>query len=200
MGNIKLNFANIQGLIIPFLIGGFIVAGVKFLSNICSKKCLDIKTGCPGIMPKYGTKIAFYGYDGSDNEIYSINSDGTGLIQLTDNSFDDYSPQWDPGLGSQLIEEVASKVTELLNQNSDPYYLINLVNSKYTIRKADNNGTNALINTGECENCDLSFSDLSNQNLSASLLGNAILNGVDFSNSDLAAVNWLSRALSSASR
>jgi Tol biopolymer transport system component len=39
-----------------------------------------------------GNKVAFEGYVGEDREIFVINSDGTGLKQLTDNAEDDWSP------------------------------------------------------------------------------------------------------------
>ena len=37
-------------------------------------------------------KIAYEGFDGQDYEIYSINPDGGGRVQLTDNSTGDYEP------------------------------------------------------------------------------------------------------------
>ena len=42
-------------------------------------------------------KIAFAGYDGQDYEIYTINPNGGAKKQLTDNSLDDYSPDYAPG-------------------------------------------------------------------------------------------------------
>ncbi|MHA2408134.1 MAG: TolB family protein, partial [Candidatus Ranarchaeia archaeon] len=39
-----------------------------------------------------GSKIAFEGWDGNDNEIFVINSDGTGLTQLTNNTKSDRDP------------------------------------------------------------------------------------------------------------
>jgi Tol biopolymer transport system component len=43
-----------------------------------------------------GTKIVFRGGRGNEGEIYTMNADGTGLTQLTSNSFKDYSPTWSP--------------------------------------------------------------------------------------------------------
>src|SRR5215203_1850107 len=41
-------------------------------------------------------KIAFAGYDGQDYEIYTINPNGGGKKQLTDNSLDDREPAYSP--------------------------------------------------------------------------------------------------------
>jgi TolB protein len=44
-----------------------------------------------------GTKIAFRSGRTAAAEIYTVNADGTGpVIQLTDNSFKDYTPAWSP--------------------------------------------------------------------------------------------------------
>ena len=42
-------------------------------------------------------KIAYQGYDGTDSEIYTINAGGGGKQPVTDNSSDDYSPDYAPG-------------------------------------------------------------------------------------------------------
>jgi TolB protein len=49
-----------------------------------------------------GGKVAFEGYVGSDREIFVINSDGTGLKQLTDNDEDDWAPVIS-GDGSRIV-------------------------------------------------------------------------------------------------
>jgi len=41
-----------------------------------------------------GTRIAFIVNDGSDNEIFVMNANGTGITQLTSNSADDGGPTW----------------------------------------------------------------------------------------------------------
>ncbi|TES93324.1 MAG: hypothetical protein E3J88_00305, partial [Anaerolineales bacterium] len=46
-------------------------------------------------------KIAFASYRSGDQEIYVMNSDGSGIQQLTDNDWDDYSPAWSPD-GSKI--------------------------------------------------------------------------------------------------
>ena len=43
-----------------------------------------------------GNHIAFSSGGAWENEIYIINSDGTGLLQLTENDFDDYDVSWAP--------------------------------------------------------------------------------------------------------
>jgi hypothetical protein len=41
-------------------------------------------------------KIAYQAHDGSDNEIWTINENGTGATPLTNNSFADEQPAWSP--------------------------------------------------------------------------------------------------------
>ena len=41
-------------------------------------------------------RIAFVRFDGNDDELYLVNRDGGNLVQLTDNSTDDYAPAWSP--------------------------------------------------------------------------------------------------------
>lgn len=43
-----------------------------------------------------GTQIAFQCDDGSDDEIYKINVDGTGFTRLTNNNTNDRDPAWSP--------------------------------------------------------------------------------------------------------
>ena len=44
-----------------------------------------------------GTKIALSSTpSGQDSEIYTMNADGTGVNQLTDNTTNDHSPDWQP--------------------------------------------------------------------------------------------------------
>ena len=43
-----------------------------------------------------GRQLAFARYDGEDYEIFVINSDGSSMVQLTDNEMQDYQPAWSP--------------------------------------------------------------------------------------------------------
>ena len=43
-----------------------------------------------------GGKIAFVSRRDGDSEIYIMDADGSNLVQLTDNEWDDYSPVWQP--------------------------------------------------------------------------------------------------------
>jgi hypothetical protein len=43
-----------------------------------------------------GGRLAYTAFDGSDNEIFVINGDGTGQTQLTDNTATDAYPAWSP--------------------------------------------------------------------------------------------------------
>jgi TolB protein len=53
-----------------------------------------------------GTQVAFVSDRGASDEIYVINADGTGLDQLTDNVFSDYSPAWQPMIPDNRSEAV----------------------------------------------------------------------------------------------
>jgi hypothetical protein len=44
--------------------------------------------------PGKSGKIAYQHDDGQDYEIYTINSDGGGKFNVTDNGNDDYEPSW----------------------------------------------------------------------------------------------------------
>jgi len=60
-----------------------------------SNKFQDVNNGFPPSGPSIsddGSKVAFEGYVGEDTEIFVINSDGTGLKQLTDNAENDWAP------------------------------------------------------------------------------------------------------------
>ncbi len=49
----------------------------------------------PSFSPADNTQITYYGYDGNDNEIYMVDTDNPlNPIQLTSNSYDDYSPRF----------------------------------------------------------------------------------------------------------
>jgi Tol biopolymer transport system component len=41
-----------------------------------------------------GKKIVFTAYDTNDLEIYTIDADGGGKFNVTDNTTEDYSPSW----------------------------------------------------------------------------------------------------------
>jgi TolB protein len=49
-----------------------------------------------------GSKVAFEGYVGEDTEIFVVNSDGTGMMQLTDNAENDWAPAIS-GDGSRIV-------------------------------------------------------------------------------------------------
>ena len=44
----------------------------------------------------YGTKIAFYSYRDGNWEVYMVNTDGSSLVNLTNNPAGDVSPAWSP--------------------------------------------------------------------------------------------------------
>lgn len=48
------------------------------------------------LAPQVAGKVAFSRFVGGDSEIFIINADGTGLIQLTHNRANDFEPAWSP--------------------------------------------------------------------------------------------------------
>jgi WD40-like Beta Propeller Repeat len=83
-------------------------------------------------------KIAFAGYDGQDYEIYTINPNGGGKKQLTDNSSDDDYPSYSPsGKKIAFVNSAGpdteiwtiqpngggrQQVTDNANNDRDPYW------------------------------------------------------------------------------
>ena len=83
-------------------------------------------------------KIAYASYDGQDYEIYTINPNGGGKKQLTDNSWGDYEPSYSPsgkkiayvnsaGTDSEIwtIQPNGGgrqQVTDNANNDRDPYW------------------------------------------------------------------------------
>lgn len=58
-----------------------------------------------GIEPAWspnGSRIAFASRRSGNSEIYVMNANGTGLVQLTDNPLDDIAPAWSPD-GSRIV-------------------------------------------------------------------------------------------------
>src|SRR5215208_4738479 len=64
--------------------------------------------------PGKPAKIAYAGYDGQDYEIYTINANGGGKLNVTDNSTSDYDPAYSPS-GKRIAFE------GLIGGNSDIY-------------------------------------------------------------------------------
>jgi Tol biopolymer transport system component len=50
----------------------------------------------PASIGEGGGKIAFVSNQDGDSEILVINADGTGLMQLTENDWDDWGSTWQP--------------------------------------------------------------------------------------------------------
>ena len=90
-------------------------------------------SGCfPGMMtqqqqsvktdPMYspdGLKIAFIATHDGDPEIYVMNSNGTGLRKLTDNTAVDAAPSWSPDGGKIIFTSDRSGSFELYTMNVD---------------------------------------------------------------------------------
>lgn len=79
------------------------------------------------------TKIAFNAYLDGDSDIYIINPDGTGLVNVTDDQFNNFLPAWSPD---------GRKIAYACRQDDD-IYLIN----------ADGSSKRNLTNSPQYESC-----------------------------------------------
>ena len=107
-------------LLIGSLLSSFITIPTKGISDWNSPKNVTINGGSPPSISDDGSKIAFQQSDGFDWEIFVINSDGSGLTQLTDNIIDDFIPSIS-GDGSKIVfcSQVEENEYELFVINSD---------------------------------------------------------------------------------
>jgi Tol biopolymer transport system component len=65
-----------------------------------------------------GKKIAYAAYDGHDLEIYTLNAQGGGTTQLTNNNTDDYDPAYSPdGKKIVYLRVYDSPITEIYTLN-----------------------------------------------------------------------------------
>ena len=84
-----------------------------------------------------GNKIVYYhvkggnGYDDSLCEIYTMNADGTGITQLTNNSFKDIDPQWTPD-GRIIFTSNRSGNNDIFIMNADGSNVTQLTSSVYS--------------------------------------------------------------------
>jgi Tol biopolymer transport system component len=67
-------------------------------------------------------RIAFRSNSGGDNEIWVMNADGSGPIQLTNNAFNDRSPDWQPNVkcGKGIATIVGTSASETLTGGPGP--------------------------------------------------------------------------------
>lgn len=73
-----------------------------------------------------GTKIVFTSNRDGDDEIYVVNVDGTGLVQLTTNSFADNWPSWSPGGTKIAFTTDRDGNSEIYSMNADGSAVVNL--------------------------------------------------------------------------
>lgn len=74
---------------------------------VTSKDEIELKTAdgfvTVAILPgSVGSKIVFVSYRDGNSEIYTMNSDGTGLVNLTNDAAQDSGPAWSPD-GSSIV-------------------------------------------------------------------------------------------------
>lgn len=85
-----------------------------------------------------GTKVLFTSAQDGDEEIYSMNANGTGLTKLTNNTFDDSSPKYSPDGNSILFVSNRSGNDDVFVMNSNGQSAVNISNT------ASNTETNPL--------------------------------------------------------
>ena len=122
----KLTFSNIveKGLALPLYFDNTIYAGGKQLAYAGQIHV--------GEQPR----IAFTSNrDGEDSEIYVMNADGTGIVQLTDNSYSDWSPTWSPD-GSHIAfwSNRDGEDSEIYVMNADGTGVVQLTDNSATDR------------------------------------------------------------------
>jgi TolB protein len=78
-------------------------SGKKNLTNTPSVNGYEVRERDPAYSPD-GTKIAFYkeSFRPHDVDLYTMNANGTGVKQITDNKGPEYSPDWSPG-GHRIV-------------------------------------------------------------------------------------------------
>lgn len=70
------------------------------------------------VFPGKNAKIAFSAFDGNDQEIFTINPNGTGLEQLTDNEADD-DPSYSPDSERILFESDRDGFDDIFSMEAD---------------------------------------------------------------------------------
>ncbi len=77
----------------------------------------------------YGNKIAFSSNRDGNEEIYVMNTDGSGQTRLTDNPASDWGPDWSPDAGRIAFSSNRDGNDEIYVMNTDGSGLTNLTNS-----------------------------------------------------------------------
>ncbi|MBC7877122.1 MAG: PD40 domain-containing protein [Anaerolineales bacterium] len=81
------------------------------------------------LTPEQG-RIAFVSDKDGNSEIYSINTDGTDMVRLTDNKADDLSPKWSPDGSKITFISTRDGNSEIYVMNSDGLGIIRITNDK----------------------------------------------------------------------
>jgi hypothetical protein len=68
---------------------------VVLVVAVCAVALLVVPQKAEANYPGKPGKIAYAGFDGHDDEIYTINPDGVGKVRVTKNATRDYAPAWE---------------------------------------------------------------------------------------------------------
>ena len=75
-----------------------------------------------------GSKILYNQFDGNDPEIFIINVDGTGVVNLSDNPADDRSPRFSPDGTKIVFESYRNFNWEIITMDADGTNQVNITN------------------------------------------------------------------------
>lgn len=64
-------------------------------------------------------RIAFSSYDGNDFEIFTANPDGSDLVQITDNDYDDWGATWSPDRQQLAFRSAPGDIAGIYLMNAD---------------------------------------------------------------------------------
>ena len=89
-------------------------------------------------------RIVWSGYDGSDFEIYSANSDGSGLVQITNNSYIDEDPRINSS-GRIVWQSFIEKRYEIFCADADGSNLVQITNNSTNDWHPDINDSGRIV-------------------------------------------------------
>ena len=91
---------------------------------------ITVETTAPETTVPKITKIAFVSNRDGNQEIYVMNSDGSGVVRLTNNSAEDGGPVWSPDDSRIAFNSYRDGNWEIYVINSDGTGQVNLTNNK----------------------------------------------------------------------
>ncbi len=97
----------------------------EYVADVPTDCCAGVGCGLPSLVwSPDGSRLAFSagsmdGEDARNYEIFTINADGTGLVNLTRSAEDDFSPTWSPDGSRIAFAQTSSESSEIYVMNAD---------------------------------------------------------------------------------